>query len=199
MSDYGNNITKDHDDFNEKKLVYYHLPVIKSVNQLLEIPQLSETDEKKFFYSRNRKLFLYHKVDIPKRNGDYRTIEVLDYRVKEIQQIINKVKLSKFHMSNNCHGFVKNKSILTNALPHIGTRVLMKFDFENFFPSIKLHNVISQFRFFGYGKNVSRYLGYLCVNSNFSLPQGAPTSPYLFNLMCLKIDKRISKYCEKRN
>lgn len=51
-------------------------------------------------------------------------------------------------MSNNCHGFVKNKSILTNALPHIGARVLMKFDFENFFPSIKLHNVISQFRFF---------------------------------------------------
>ena len=86
-------------------------------------------------------------------------------------------------MSNNCHGFVKNKSILTNALPHIGARVLMKFDFENFFPSIKLHNVISQFRFFGYGKNVSRYLGYLCVNSNFSLPQGAPTSPYLSNLM----------------
>lgn len=62
MSDYGNNITKDHDDFNEKKLVYYHLPVIKSVNQLLEILQLSETDEKKFFYSRNRKLFYIIKL-----------------------------------------------------------------------------------------------------------------------------------------
>ena len=102
-------------------------------------------------------------------------------------------------MASSCHGFVKNKSILTNALPHVGAKTLMKFDIQDFFPSITLNLVVKQFRFFGYGINVSRYLGYLCVNSDFCLPQGAPTSPFLSNLICIKIDKRIEGYCKKYN
>ena len=193
-------IVKDTDNFNENRLNYYHLPVIKSVNQLLSMINFTFEDERKFFYSGNRDFFLYHQLDVPKRNGNgTRRIEIPHPKVKEIQQIINKHILSKFNMANSCHGFVKNKSILTNALPHVGAKTLMKFDIKDFFPSITLNLVVQQFRFFGYGINVSRYLGYLCVNNDFCLPQGAPTSPYLSNLICIKIDKRIEGYCKKYN
>ncbi len=200
MSEVKRIIIKNTDNYNENKLNYYHLPVIKSVNQLLTMINFNSEDERKFLYSRNRNFFLYYEFELPKRNGnDTRKIEIPHPKVKDIQQILNKYILSKFNMTNCCHGFVRGKSILTNALPHIGAKTLMKFDIKDFFPSITLNMVVRQFRFFGYGSNVSRYLGYLCVNSQFCLPQGAPTSPYLSNLICIKIDKRIEGYCKKYN
>ena len=193
-------IIKDDDNYNEDKLRRYHLPIIKSVNQLLSMISFTSEDERKFFYSNNRKTFLYREITVHKRNGNgLRTIEIPDPKVKEIQQVLNKYIFSKFRMANSCHGFVKNKSILTNALPHVGAKTLMKFDIKDFFPSITLNLVVQQLRFFGYGINVSKYIGYLCVNKDFCLPQGAPTSPYISNLICINIDKRIEGYCKKYN
>lgn len=143
-------IIKDNDNYNEDKLRRYHLPIIKSVNQLLSMISFTSEDERKFFYSNNRKTFLYREITVPKRNGNgLRTIEIPDPKVKEIQQVLNKYIFSKFRMANSCHGFVKNKSILTNALPHVGAKTLMKFDIKDFFPSITLNLVVQQLRFFG--------------------------------------------------
>ena len=193
-----NIIEKTDDNYNEARLRMFGLPIIKSVNQLLDILCFTPADEKRFFYSDNRKIFLYHKCEISKKNStEKRIIEVPDLRVKEVQQLINKHILSKINMPSSCHGFRKKCSVLTNSLPHVGAKTLMKFDIENFFPSIKLNMIIKQFRFFGYGNNVSKYLGYLCVNNDYSLPQGAPTSPYLANLICMKIDRRIEAFCSQ--
>lgn len=192
-------IDKTDDNYNENRLKSFHLPVIKSVNQLLDVLCFTHGDEMKFFYSENRKTFLYHKYYIDKRNSnEQREIEVPHPKIKEVQKLINKHIFSKFNMSDSCHGFHKNRSTLTNALPHVGAKTLLKFDIKDFFPSIKLNMVVKQFRFFGYGVNVSKYLGYLCVNNKFSLPQGAPTSPYLSNLICIKIDKRIEAFCSSK-
>lgn len=192
-------IDKENDDYNENRLRKFKLPVIKSVNHLLKILELDSNDEKMFFYSSNRKKYLYREYTIRKRSGGNRIIEVPNDRIKTIQKAIYKVFLSNFKMSSSCIGYIKNKSIVNNAGPHLGSKTLLKFDIKDFFPSIKLPKVISQFRYFGYGKNVSRYLSYLCVNKRFSLPQGAPTSPMLSNLVCIKMDKRIESYCDKCN
>jgi len=101
-------IIKDDDNYNEDKLRRYHLPIIKSVNQLLSMISFTSEDERKFFYSNNRKTFLYREITVPKRNGNgLRTIEIPDPKVKEIQQVLNKYIFSKFRMANSCHGFVK--------------------------------------------------------------------------------------------
>ncbi len=195
-----NAIVKDYDDYDDAKLGHYNLPVIQSVNQLLSMINFTSEDERKFLYSSNRGIFLYHQHEVPKRNGKgMRKIESPHPRLKTAQQMLNKLIFSKFHMSKSCHGFVKERSILTNALPHVEAKTLMKFDIKDFFPSITLDSIVKQLRFFGYGVNVSRCLGLLCVNANYCLPQGAPTSPYLANLICIKIDKRIEGYCQKYN
>jgi len=195
----GRIINKIEDNYDVERLKMFKLPIIKSVNQLLDILCFTPADEKRFFYSKNRKTFLYHTYKIEKKNSnEKRVIEVPDIRVKEVQQLINKHILSKIKLPPSCHGFRKNCSVLTNALPHVGAKTLMKFDIKDFFPSIKLNMVVKQFRFLGFGENVSRYLGYLCVNDKYSLPQGAPTSPYLSNLICMKIDRRIEAFCSKR-
>ena len=102
-------------------------------------------------------------------------------------------------MPNSCIGYMRGKSIVDNAIPHLEAKTLRKFDIKDFFPSIKLPKVVGQFRYFGYGPNVSKYLGYLCVNKVYSLPQGAPTSPMLSNLVCIRLDNRIEAFCKKLN
>ena len=192
-------IIKDSDNYDLKKLQSFNLPIIKSINHLLELLDINAEDERKYLYPNNRKKNLYREYNISKKNGGVRKIEIPDDKIKFIQKAINRVILSNFNMPNSCIGYMRGKSIVDNAIPHLEAKTLMKFDIKDFFPSIKLPKVVGQFRYFGYGKNVSKYLGYLCVNKDFCLPQGAPTSPMLSNLVCIKLDNRIKAFCEKLN
>ena len=74
--------------------------------------------------------------------------------------------------------------------------LVLKIDVKNFFDSIKTKDVLVIFLKMGYAKRLSVMLANLCCLNN-QLPQGAPTSPYLSNLFCRKIDKRISCYIRK--
>lgn len=188
-------IQKDIEEGNQNLLNYYKLPVITSVNQLLKVFNISEKQESLFFFKNSRNK-LYKKMFIPKKNGDFRTLELPCRKLKEIQKAINKSILSKFNMSNQAMAFVKNKSIYNNAIAHIGCKTLIKFDMKNFFGTIDYKMILRQFEFFGYGKNVSCYLAFICTNEKGVLPQGAPTSPSLSNLVAIKLDKRISQYCQ---
>lgn len=192
-------IDKTNDNYNLDILKKFKLPVIENVNQLLSIFLFSEDDEKKYFFSKNRKYYLYKKFTISKKTGGYRIIEVPTEKIFRVQKVINKVILSVVNTSTHVCGYVKGKSIVDNAKPHVGSKMLFKFDIQNFFGTISMKDVYMQFRFFGYGENVSRYLSYLCVNNDFVLPQGAPTSPVLSNLVCIKLDKRISAFCKKND
>lgn len=195
----GQVVEKNSDNFSLERLNFFKLPVIKNVSQLLEILDISSEEETRYFYKENRKKYLYNHIYIPKKNGQFRLIEIPDSKIMSIQRAINDVILKNFSMTKSCCGFVKGKSLINNAKPHVQSKTLMKIDIKDFFPSIKLNQVVYQFRYFGYGMNVSRYLGYLCVNENYSLPQGAPTSPSLSNLVCIKMDKRIEKYCKNKS
>jgi hypothetical protein len=66
------------------------------------------------------------------------------------------------------------------------------FDIVDFFPSIKYKDVFKIFYYVGYNKQVSHLLTKLCVNEFNILPQGAPTSPAISNIVLLKLDKRLS-------
>lgn len=191
-------IEKDLDNPNIELLVRNHLPIIENINHLIKIFELTDKQEVLFFYPKNRSK-LYKIYKIPKRNGGERIIESPCKVLKQIQVAINKVILNRFNMSNSACAYIKNKSIVDNAKPHVGAKIIWKFDIKDFFNTITLKQVVGQFRFFGYGKNVSRYLGYLCTNDKYVLPQGAPTSPTLSNLVCIKLDARIRGYASTKN
>lgn len=188
-------IVKYSDLKNRNKLSEYGLPIILSKEQFLSIFEISNK-EATYFYSNNRKK-LYRKFTIKKRNGGERTIEAPRKDLKMMQKATNLVLLQSLPQSESVTSFIKGKSIIDNALPHSGAKTLLKFDIKNFFPSISMKQIYWFFRHLGYSSDVSRCFGLLCVNGDYVLPQGAPTSPLLSNLIARRIDERICGFCKK--
>jgi RNA-directed DNA polymerase len=88
------------------------------------------------------------------------------------------------------HGFLPERSIVTNASVHVGQAWVLNFDLENFFGSFNQSDVRNLFVSppYSFDAPVADLLGKLC-SSSLGLPQGAPTSPMLSNWLCLELDQ----------
>lgn len=95
-------------------------------------------------------------------------------------------------------GFEKGYSIAHNAMLHTQQAVVIKMDIKDFFPSITAATVEFYFREIGWNRHAAKLLSELCTHQYDSLPQGAPTSPKLSNLvnyvMDMQIDKAVRHY-----
>jgi retron-type reverse transcriptase len=140
-----------------------------------------------------RATFLYKTYDLPKVGGSLRTIAQPSRELKAVQSWILRNILDKLSSSSCSKGFELGTSILDNARPHIGSNYVLTIDLENFFPSVNASNVFGVFSSIGYNKEMCVLLTNLCVFKG-GLPQGAPTSPKLSNLVCAKLDARIQGY-----
>ena len=68
-------------------------------------------------------------------------------------------------------------------------------DIQNFFPSIGFRRVMGLFRFSGYSPRVSYFLSKICTLED-ELPHGSAASPAISNILCAKLDYRVSKLCQ---
>jgi RNA-directed DNA polymerase len=140
----------------------------------------------------------YRTFQIKKRQkGEYREISEPLPNLKSVQHWILQNILDRCTVEESAKGFVKGKSIKDNARFHRDQHDVLSVDIKNFFPSIKLPKIKGSFASLGYTPSVSTILAKLC-SLNESLPQGAPTSPALSNIICRRMDKRIFQYCKKR-
>lgn len=152
------------------KLLDKNLPVIYDARHVDEILRLHGI-----------KPDCYHIFVIAGKNKE-RKITAPSREIKQRQQWILEKILEKQDVSDNCHGFVKKRSILTNAKMHMGHKNILNLDIRNFFPSITETMVIFQFQQMGYSKSAAEALAGVCCYEG-KLPQGAPTShicPILF-------------------
>jgi RNA-directed DNA polymerase len=140
----------------------------------------------------------YRTFAIPKRTGGTRTISSPRVFLKAIQKWLMINVLYKRSLPGHVTGFTPHKSILDNATFHVGKQHLVRIDIEDFFPSIGLGEVETIFRSFGYKQEVVNLLSRLTL-LNGELPQGAPTSPYLANLVFLPSDETIEALATERN
>lgn len=140
----------------------------------------------------------YREFKIPKKRGGRRVLNAPYPSLLTCQKWIYKNILIKSPIHQCAQGFVENRSIFTNAEPHLNNMALLKMDLENFFPSIPINWVINYFSSLGYAKNVSFYLAALCCYHKH-LPQGAATSPYLSNILLYSLDSRIQKLANAYN
>ncbi|MFB2121478.1 retron St85 family RNA-directed DNA polymerase [Parapedobacter sp. 2B3] len=140
----------------------------------------------------------YRSFEIKKKSGGKRKIISPYPALSETQTWILENILNKIPIHNFAHGFVNKRSIITNSKLHKGQKELLKMDLEDFFPSININRIIYIYKKQGYPNIISFYLASLCCYENH-LPQGAPTSPYLSNLVAIQLDKRLALLSKKFN
>jgi len=134
----------------------------------------------------------YREFWMRKRKGGYRMISAPDKELQSIQTTINSRILSSVTMIHPAAvGFRSGHSVVDNASPHLGKRYVLKMDIHDFFFSIRSRRVKKTFEKIGYPENVSKVLGVLCCLYRH-LPQGAPTSPALSNIVGYEMDKKLA-------
>ena len=132
---------------------------------------------------------------IRKKSGGVREICAPTYQLKVILHILNILLKSLYTPKPSAMGFVEGRSVVDNALAHVGHHYVFNIDLKDFFPSIPQPRVWKrlQLRPFNFTKEVASVIAGICCHmpeegSVCVLPQGAATSPLLTNAVCDKLD-----------
>lgn len=144
---------------------------------------------------------LYTTFEIPKKAGGTRQISAPAQKLKSVQRKLSLalqeeqrvIYLENDISPNIAHGFVPGKSIITNAKIHSKKKYVINVDLEHFFDCFTFSRVRGYFeknRNFQLPYNIAVMIAQLtCYDGR--LPQGAPTSPIITNLICQILDYRI--------
>lgn len=143
-----------------------------------------------FLYSGRR---LYRSFEIPKKSGGVREITTPIKPLKEIQRNLKQLIEPYTSHREAAHGFIKGKSIVSNARRHVGKNFVFNLDLLDFFGSINFGRVKKLFESapFRLPAQVATVMAQIvCFNNQ--LPQGAPTSPIISNLIAFKLDGNLT-------
>ena len=141
----------------------------------------------------------YHNVKIPKGNGEFRELSVPDDFLKAIQSKIAQNVLSREEVSPYAMAYRPGTSTLTNAMPHVGQPMVMKMDIKHFFDHC-MYPLVKERAFPAekYSESNRVLLALLCVHKD-ALPQGAPTSPAISNIILRDFDRIVGSWCGEHN
>lgn len=137
----------------------------------------------------------YHPVQIAKGNGELRQLNVPDDFLKSIQRSINDKLLSMEEISPYATAYRPGGSTKANANPHVGKPVLLKLDIRHFFDHL-IYPIVKEKAFPAerYSEQNRILLSLLCIYKD-ALPQGAPTSPMISNIIMREFDNAIGSWC----
>jgi RNA-directed DNA polymerase len=175
------------------EVLYSHdVPVIYNTTHLSGLlGYKKEYIKKASLYSK----YFYRDFKIIKKNGKNRQISEPLPSLKEIQIWILKNILYKLPVSPFSKAYKPKVKLIENLKFHKKQPKVLTLDLENFFPSIKVKCIQDIFINLGYSKLISKLLSKLCTLEG-TLPQGAPTSPCLSNLIFREADILIFDYCK---
>lgn len=156
----------------------------------------------------------YRKFYMPKKSGGRRLISAPMPRLKKVQYWILQNLFNKVALHKAVNGFVANRSIVTNARPHVGKDLVLNMDVKDFFPSVHFKRVKGLLQQLGYSEKISTIIALICTEAvtdeveidgknyfvqkgNRVLPQGAPTSPAITNILCFSLDNRLQGLANK--
>lgn len=116
------------------------------------------------------------------RDGGKREIQNPSPRLKTVQKLLLGRFLAPIPVGDHIGAYVPGRSCVDTARKHVGKGVIVSMDLKNFFPSVKRSMIRRYFNWVGYPHRVSSLLAELMTYKNF-VPQGAPTSGYVANLV----------------
>jgi len=200
---------------NSERLAAFGLPALGNAEEIATAMGLSIGQLRFLAFNRRvSEVTHYVRFQIPKKTGGHRTISAPMPRLKEAQRWILENILEKVEMHDAAHGFRASRSIVTNARPHVGAEAIINIDLKDFFPSVAYRRVKGLFRSLGYSEAAATIFGLICTESEVEqveldgkiyyvatsarhLPQGAPSSPAITNLLCRRLDRRLKKMADE--
>lgn len=192
-----------------ERLAANGLPRFDQASELAQAMGISVRELRFLTFRREvSRLTHYRRFRLPKKTGGQRLISAPMPRLKRAQYWVLDQILAKVALHDAAHGFRPGRSIVTNARPHVGQAVVLNLDLRDFFPSIGYARVKGVFVGLGYSEQVATVLALLCTETPTEevhvdgqryfvaagprcLPQGAPSSPQLTNLLCRRLDRRL--------
>lgn len=157
----------------------------------------------------------YHYQLLAKRSGGWRLLEVPHPYLMPLQRQLLDALLDRIPPHEAACGYTRERSVVDHARAHAGQAVVLKFDLQDFFTSVRASRVHALFATLGYADTVARELTALCTTATPEpvlqrmhedggltwpqmqrlrdphLPQGAPTSAALANLCAFRLDLRL--------
>lgn len=205
----------NNEEYDEDKLLKQGLPLIRSSLELAEKLGISLSRLKWLTYHRSAAtLCHYARFTIPKKSGGLREISAPKPQLRQAQTWMKEAILDRIPLHHAAYGFVVGRSTVDNAKQHLKQNVVVKMDLEDFFPTIDFWRVRGVFQSFGYSEAISTLLALLTTEpprteiefegtsyyvsvGERQLPQGACTSPALTNIICRRLDQRLSRFAQK--
>lgn len=148
----------------------------------------------------------YRIFSIPKKSGGSREICTPSTTIKIIQQklnfILQNIYKKLYQKKFSVHGFIYGKNIQTNAQVHADKEYVFNIDLLDFFPSINFGRVYGMFmnKPYNLARNVAAVLARICSFKDARhdiLPQGAPTSPIISNMICARMDDKLYRFAKE--
>lgn len=191
------------------------LPLLENAEDIATAMELSPAQISWLSYHRGTATIDHYKrFKIPKSKGGFRTIAAPKRILRHAQEWILKEILEKIPLHDAAIAFRKGRSIVDNAQAHKNGGVIIRLDLKDFFPSIKFNRVKGVFKSFGYNEGVATIFALICTDAariaatlddktyyvaltERYLPQGACTSPTLTNIICKRLDSRLTGLCQK--
>jgi len=195
---------------NEAELTRRGLPLLSRGEELAQAMGITIAKLRWLTYHRQGAAVVhYHRYSIAKKTGGARAISAPKRALADAQQWILAHILSKLAVEPQAHGFVPGRSIVSNAVEHVGKKVVINLDLRDFFPTFTFPRVKGLFRALGYSEHLATVLGLLTTEpprvatehagkvyhvalGQRVLPQGACTSPAITNAACLRLDRRLA-------
>lgn len=156
-----------------------------------------------YYCNPNNAFHRYKQFHIKKKTGGTRQITApRNQSFMLILRYVNKIFKALYTPSAYAMGFTEGRSVVTNANIHKGQNYVFNIDLKDFFPSIKQARVWKRLQLepLCLPQPAANLLAGLCSMKSvtdegkikYILPQGAPTSPILTNMICDKLDRRLA-------
>lgn len=166
-----------------------------------DVARLLEIDEKTliFLIYRNKE-HNYKKFSVKKKSGGERIINAPISTLKILQRKLNYILNLIYEPKLSVYGFCQDKNIVKNAAAHIKGKNVFNIDLKDFFPSINFGRVRGMLMSHPYNlhERAATILAQICCH-NGQLPQGAPTSPTISNMICRRLDNQLYKLSKRSN
>ena len=170
--------------------------------------------QQNFYCNPNHTFHRYRQFKIKKKSGGTRQITAPRTRsFRMMLSTVNQLFRSMYTPSEYAMGFTAGRSVKSNATVHVGMHYILNIDLKDFFPSIHQARIWKRLQVppFNFSQPIASLLAGLCCMKEtqegvrekkrvaYVLPQGAPTSPIITNMICDKLDFYLSRLANRFN